>query len=64
MREKISLTLVCVGVFLLFGIAGADDFQTMQGIYTPVMPLILKTLIPLMMLGIGVAMSRTEEDER
>lgn len=57
MREKISLTLVIVGLFLLFGIAGADDYQTMQGIFTPILPLILKSLIPLGMLGIGAILS-------
>lgn len=57
MREKISLALVFVGFILLFGIAGTDDFQTMNGIYTPIMPLILKSLIPLGMLGIGAVLS-------
>lgn len=56
MREKISLTLVFVGLFLLFGIAGADDFQNMQGIYTPIMPLLLKMVIPLGMTILGVEM--------
>lgn len=62
MREKISLALVFVGFILLFGIAGADDMRTMQGIYTPILPLILKSLIPLGMLGIGAVMARPKEN--
>ena len=63
MREKIGLTLVFVGFFILYGIAGTDDFMTMQGIYTPVMPLILKSLIPLGMLGIGAVMLNGGESQ-
>ena len=56
MREKISLALVFVGVFLLLGVVGADDYQTAQGICTPILPIVLKSLIPLGMIGIGALM--------
>ena len=57
MREKISVVLVFMGFILLLGIAGGDDYQTMHGIYTPILPLVLKSLIPLGMLGIGAVLS-------
>lgn len=53
-RERIGMILFIIGVFWMMGVAGADDFNTMQHIFTPVLPLIIKSLIGLLITGTGV----------
>ena len=53
-RIGIGMILIGVGFFWLMGIAGADDFNTMQHIFTPVLPLIVKSVVGLLFMGAGV----------
>ena len=53
-RERIGMILFIIGVFWLMGVAGTDDFNTMQHIFTPVLPLMIKSLIGLLIAGTGV----------
>lgn len=53
-RERIGMILFIIGVFWMMGVAGADDFNTMQHIFTPVLPLMIKSLIGLLIAGTGV----------
>ena len=53
-RERIGMILFIIGVFWMMGVAGADDFNTMQHIFTPVLPLMIKSLIGLLIAGAGV----------
>ena len=53
-RERIGMILFIIGVFWMMGVAGADDFNTMQHVFNPVLPLVVKSLIGLLITGTGV----------
>ena len=53
-RERIGMVLFIIGVFWMMGVAGADDFNTMQHVFNPVLPLVVKSLIGLLITGTGV----------
>ena len=53
-RERIGMILFIIGVFWLMGVAGADDFNSMQHVFNPVLPLVMKTLLGLLITGAGV----------
>lgn len=53
-RQGVGMAFVGISFFWLMGVAGADDFNTMQHIFTPVLPLVIKSVIGLLGLGIGV----------
>ena len=48
------MILFIIGVFWMMGVAGADDFNTMQHVFNPVLPLVVKSLIGLLIAGSGV----------
>ena len=53
-REGVGMALVGIGFFWLMGVAGADDFNSMQHVFNPVLPLIMKSLLGLLITGAGV----------
>ena len=53
-REGVGMALIGIGFFWLMGVAGADDFYTMQHVFNPVLPLIMKSLLGLLITGAGV----------
>ena len=53
-RERIGMILFIIGVFWMMGVAGTDDFNTMQHVFNPVLPLVVKSLIGLLIAGTGV----------
>ena len=53
-REGVGMALVGIGFFWLMGVAGTDDFNTMQHVFNPVLPLIMKSLVGLLITGAGV----------
>ena len=53
-REGVGMALFGIGFFWLMGVAGADDFNTMQHVFDPVLPLVVKSLIGLLIAGAGV----------
>ena len=53
-REGVGMALIGIGFFWLMGVAGADDFNSMQHVFNPVFPLIVKSLLGLLITGAGV----------
>lgn len=53
-REGVGMALIGIGFFWLMGVAGTDDFNTMQHIFTPVLPLVIKSAFGLLITGAGV----------
>ena len=53
-RQGVGMAFVGISFFWLMGVAGADDFNTMQHIFTPVIPLIIKSAFGLLGMGLGV----------
>ena len=53
-REGFGMALVAIGFFWLMGVAGADDLNTMQHVFTPVIPLAIKAILGLLITGAGV----------
>ena len=53
-REGVGMAFVGISFFWLMGVAGADDFNTMQHIFTPLPPLVIKSVLGLLGLCIGV----------
>lgn len=63
-REGVGMALVAIGFFWLMGVAGTDDYNTMQHIFSPVFPLIIKAAIGLLITGAGVLICNGgDEDE-
>ena len=53
-REGVGMALIGIGFFWLMGVAGTDDFYTMQHVFNPILPLIVKSLVGLLITGAGV----------
>lgn len=53
-REGVGMALVGIGFFWLMGVAGTDDFNTMQHVFNPVLPLVIKSAFGLLITGAGV----------
>ena len=47
--------IVGIGFFWMMGVAGTDDYNTARHIFTPLLPLAIKSLIGLLVMGSGVA---------
>ena len=63
-REGVGMAFVGISFFWLLGVAGADDFDTMQHIFNPLLPLVIKSIIGLLGMGIGVAiLNGGDQDE-
>ena len=62
-REGVGMLLIGIGFFWMMGTAGADDFDTMQHIFTSVIPLIFKTAFGLMIMGAGVRILNGGDEE-
>ena len=53
-REGVGMALIGIGFFWLMGVAGTDDFNTMQHFFNPVLPLVIKSAFGLLITGTGV----------
>ena len=53
-RQGVGMALIGIGFFWLMGVAGADDFNTMQHVFNPVLPLVIKSLLGILITGAGV----------
>lgn len=53
-REGVGMALIGIGFFWLMGVAGTDDFNTMQHVFNPVLPLVIKSAFGLLITGAGV----------
>lgn len=54
-REGIGMILVGIGFFWMMGVAGTDDYNTARHIFTPLLPLVIKSVFGLLVMGSGVA---------
>lgn len=55
-REQIGIALVGIGFFWMMGVAGTDDYHTEIGIYDPLLPLVIKSALGLLVMGLGVVL--------
>ena len=63
-REKtIGGILAIAGFLLLIGMAGTDDVAVLGGVHAPILPLILKGILYLLMMGVGAMLIGGEADE-
>lgn len=53
-REGVGMALIGIGFCWLMGVAGTDDFNTMQHVFNPVLPLVIKSAFGLLITGAGV----------
>lgn len=53
-REGVGMALIGIGFFWLMGVAGTDDFNTMQHVFNPMLPLVIKSAFGLLITGAGV----------
>ena len=53
-RQGVGMALIGIGFFWLMGVAGTDDFNTMQHVFNPVLPLVIKSAFGLLIPGAGV----------
>lgn len=53
-REGIGMFLVGIGFFWMMGVAGTDDYNTAMHIFTPMLPLVIKSVFGLLVIGSGV----------
>ena len=56
-RQGVGMALIGIGFFWLMGVAGADDFNTMQHVFNPVLPLVIKSLLGILIMGTGVRLT-------
>ena len=63
LRKKIGVALVLVGFVALIGMAGADDVAVANGVHSPMLPLLLKGILFLAMMGTGAVLIGGETDE-
>lgn len=52
-RERIGLILIGIGIIWMLGVAGADDYNTMQHVFNSVVPLLIKAVLGLVVMGTG-----------
>ena len=62
-RKQIGGILAIAGFFLLLGMAGTDDVAVLNGVHSPILPLLLKGLLFLSMMATGAVLIGGEADE-
>lgn len=63
-RQGVGMALIGIGFFWLMGVAGADDFNTIQHVFNPVLPLVIKSLLGILIMGTGVRLTNGgDQDE-
>lgn len=53
-RERVAFVLLGFGILFLMSVAGTDDYNTAQHIFTPLLPLVVKTGFGLLIMVLGV----------
>ncbi len=53
-RQGVGMALIGIGFFWLMGVAGTDDFNTLQHVFNPLLPLVIKTAVGLLITALGV----------
>ena len=62
-RKQLGGILAIAGFFLLLGMAGTDDVAVLDGVHAPIIPLLLKGILFLAMMGAGAVLIGGAADE-
>lgn len=62
-KKTIGGILAIAGFFLLLGMAGTDDVAVLNGVHAPILPLLLKGILFLAMMGTGAVLIGGAGDE-
>lgn len=62
-RKQIGGILAIAGFFFLLGMAGTDDVAVLNGVHAPIIPLLLKGILFLAMMGTGAVLIGGAGDE-
>lgn len=58
-----GVVLMAASFIWILGVAGADDLDTMQQIASPILPLIVKTALGVIGMGLGLLLASIKEVE-
>ena len=58
-----GVVLMAASFIWILGVAGADDLDTMQQIASPIVPLVIKTALGLLGMGLGLLLASIREVE-
>lgn len=62
-RKQLGGILAIAGFFLLLGMAGTDDVAVLDGVHASIIPLLLKGILFLAMMGTGAVLIGGAGDE-
>lgn len=62
-RKQLGGILAIAGFILLLGMAGTDDVVVLNGVHAPILPLLLKGILFLAMMGTGAVLIGGAGDE-
>lgn len=62
-RKQLGGILAIAGFFLLLSMAGTDDMAVLDGVHAPIIPLLLKGILFLVMMGTGAVLIGGAGDE-
>lgn len=63
LKKQLGGILAIAGFFLLLGMAGTDDVAVLDGDHAPIIPLLLKGILFLAMMGTGAVLIGGAADE-
>ena len=63
MLSKIGTMMVGAGFLGLMCIGGGEDLEFAQGVTSPFLPLVIKTVIALAIMAVGVALAGGEQND-
>lgn len=63
LKKQLGGILAIAGFFLLLGMAGTDDVAVLDGDHAPIIPLLLKGILFLAMMGTGAVLIGGAGDE-
>lgn len=62
-KKHLGCGLLFLGFILLIGMAGTDDVAVLDGVHAPIIPLLLKGILFLAMMGTGAVLIGGAGDE-
>lgn len=57
-KDAIGTAMILIGIFWMMGVVGTDDYNTARNVATPMIWLIVKTMIGFVILGTGARISK------
>lgn len=61
-KRQFGFILSITGFILLLGMAGASDVSALEGVHTPLLPLVLKGVLYLVIMAIGAKLIGGDEE--